>query len=70
MAVWDKLPHVLYECGICDSLHPWAWNGDCREDANRYAGVGDYAEKHKIDMFAVTVVSWEERIRTAFEEEK
>lgn len=25
-----------YECGICGSLHPIAWNGDCRDDANRF----------------------------------
>ena len=26
---------VFYECGICDCIHPWLWNGDCRDDANR-----------------------------------
>ncbi len=26
-----------YRCGICESLHPALWGGDCREDANRYA---------------------------------
>lgn len=26
---------VYYECGICDHCHPWDWNRDCREDANR-----------------------------------
>jgi len=25
----------FYECGICDCIHPWLWNGDCRDDANR-----------------------------------
>ena len=24
-----------YECGICDHLHPWEFNGDCRDDSNR-----------------------------------
>lgn len=26
-----------YECGICECIHPWDWNGDCRDDANRFA---------------------------------
>lgn len=25
-----------YECGICDHYHSVKWNGDCREDANRF----------------------------------
>lgn len=25
----------FYECGICDHIHPWDWDGDCREDKNR-----------------------------------
>lgn len=28
---------VYYECGICGHVHPWNWNGDCREDANRFS---------------------------------
>ena len=23
-------------CGCCGSFHPPKWNGDCREDANRF----------------------------------
>ncbi len=26
---------VYYECGICEHYHPWGWDGDCRDDANR-----------------------------------
>ncbi len=26
-----------YECGICEHLHLWDWDGDCRDDANRFA---------------------------------
>lgn len=26
----------FYECGICGHYHPAGWNGDCREDANRF----------------------------------
>lgn len=35
---------VLYECGCCGCYHPWSWDGDCRDDANRYAGPDEYAE--------------------------
>jgi hypothetical protein len=59
--VWDKMLHVLYECGICDYLHPWDWSDDCRDDDNRYADSGDYAAKHGIKDLDVTVVSWEDR---------
>jgi len=27
---------IYYECGICGHYHPIEWNGDCRDDANRY----------------------------------
>jgi hypothetical protein len=27
----------FYACGICGSYHPADWNGDCREDAKRFA---------------------------------
>ncbi len=25
-----------YECDICSAIHPWDWDGDCREDAARF----------------------------------
>lgn len=28
-----------YRCGICECYHPAEWNGDCRDDANRFASV-------------------------------
>ena len=33
-----RIEHNLkfYECSICEHYHPWAWNGDCRDDLNRY----------------------------------
>lgn len=27
----------FYECGICNSYHPAIWDGDCREDENRFS---------------------------------
>lgn len=32
----ETLP-TYYECGCCGSYHPTSWDGDCRDDANRYA---------------------------------
>lgn len=29
-------PTELYQCGICDHWHRAAWDGDCREDAERF----------------------------------
>lgn len=25
-----------YRCGICECFHPLEWNGDCRDDENRF----------------------------------
>jgi len=27
----------FYECGCCDCYHPIDWDGDCRDDDNRFA---------------------------------
>lgn len=29
-------PTRLYQCGICDHWHRAAWDGDCRDDAERF----------------------------------
>lgn len=26
-----------YHCGICECYHPAQWDGDCRDDNNRFA---------------------------------
>ena len=52
---------VLYECGICNHVHPWDWDGDCREDANRFAGYSDYTERTGIPENRIEVRSWEDR---------
>lgn len=44
---------IFYECGICDHVHPWNWNGDCRDDKNRFT-----ADQIPSDA---EVRSWEER---------
>lgn len=42
-ATHGKYAPIFYECGCCGAYHPWDWDGDCRDDANRLADVPDYA---------------------------
>lgn len=53
---------MLYDCTICNSLHPWEFNGDCRDDANRYSDAEDYAERNKIEIECIEVRTMDERI--------
>lgn len=46
-------PRKYYECGICDCIHPWNWDGDCRDDANRLS-----LEQLGLDD---ELLSWEDR---------
>lgn len=46
-------PLRFYECGICDGIHPWGFNGDCRDDANRLT-LDDLT-------FDDELLSWEDR---------
>ncbi len=34
-----------YECTICGHFHPLEWNGDCRDDVNRFTEE-QLEEKH------------------------
>lgn len=54
-------PPVLYECGICGSLHPWELDGDCRDNNNRYAGIDEYAERNGVSERSIVLMSWEDR---------
>jgi len=27
---------AFYDCGICECYHPAEWDGDCRDDENRF----------------------------------
>lgn len=33
----DPQPPQFYRCGCCGCFHPVNWDGDCRDDANRFA---------------------------------
>ena len=39
-----------YECEICGNLHPWAFEGDCRENKDRLT-LGELWAKHGFDGF-------------------
>ena len=53
---------ILYDCEICGSMHPWNWDGDCRDDENRYDGEEDYAERNGVSVNDVDVRSMENRV--------
>jgi len=55
------MPH-LYECGICDGYHPWTWNGDCRDDANRFGAPEDYEDARGMERGTAVVVGMSERV--------
>lgn len=54
--------HILYECGICDSLHPWDWDGDCRDDENRFPDAQDYAAFVGVTELEIEVRTWQDRL--------
>ena len=35
-AAEPPVPRAYYLCGICEHYHPINWDGDCRDDANRF----------------------------------
>jgi hypothetical protein len=53
--------NTIYECGICDCYHPWSWDGDCRDDVNRFGSPEEYAETKGITASDVTVKDWTAR---------
>lgn len=67
MTVYPLDAHVLYECGICSCYHPWTWDGDCRDNANRFGDPEEYAANLGIDPSLVDVRSMEERIAADFD---
>ncbi len=62
--------HVIYECGFCGCYHPWDWDGDCRDDENRYGAPEDYIEKVNCDPFKLEVRSMQDRIDADLEDKK
>lgn len=51
---------VFIECGCCNCYHPAEFYGDCRDDANRFAG-GDLDERYGLDGWAEITIEEQER---------
>lgn len=62
-AVLTESDMVIYECGICDCYHPWDWNGDCRDDENRFGSPEEFAHARGISEGDVGVRSMADRVK-------
>jgi hypothetical protein len=56
------MEHALYECEICGSWHPWKWDGDCRDDANRYGDPEEYAARNGVAVHEIELFSMNDRV--------
>lgn len=56
------MKHILYECGICSCYHPWNWDGDCRDNCNRWNSPEEYAEAIGVSANEIEVRSMDERV--------
>lgn len=45
---------VIYKCS-CGAYHAWAFDGDCRDDDNRYSSPEQYAEENSLDLDDIEV---------------
>jgi hypothetical protein len=59
----NQLPK-FYSCGICGHFHPAEWDGDCRDDENRFL-LEDIEEKYGEEF-----VGWQEVEMPEFGEAK
>lgn len=46
----------FYACEICGHAHPWDWNGDCRDNANRFSD-DDLDQKYGPDGYDLATMS-------------
>jgi len=56
------IKHTIYHCGICDQYHPWLFNGDCRDNANRFADPEHYAERKRVSIYRVVEMDMHARV--------
>ena len=52
---------IIYECGICSCYHRWDWNGDCREDAERFF-PDEYAERIGVEEWTLDIRDMDDRV--------
>lgn len=53
---------IIYECEICSAYHPWDWQGDCRDDTNRFASPEEYAESLGLQSTQIDIRSMDDRV--------
>jgi len=56
----------FYECDICGHCHPWDWDGDCRENSNRFTN-DELDRRYKADGYELA--SMDERLAADLGEE-
>lgn len=47
--------HVIEECGSCGAYHRVGFDGDCRNDSERFAGIEDYIERNGVSEDRIAV---------------
>ena len=61
------MEYVLYDCDICGGTHEWGYNGDCRNNSERYVDAEDYAARRKVNIKDIEVRDMEERVEADLE---
>ena len=52
--------YVLSDCGSCGAFHPVVFEGDCRDNQNRFYTVKDYAHTLGVEEDKINILSQEE----------
>jgi hypothetical protein len=53
---------AVYDCEICGHFHPWNWNGDCRDNENRFSDPGEYAARLGVPVKSIKVLTMNQRV--------
>lgn len=61
---WAREDVTLFDCGMCGGLHLPTFEGDCRDNKNRFNDEEDFCKKKKLLCTEVKFVidSWAERV--------
>ena len=57
--------HQVFDCPICGCFHPVGWNDDCRDDANRYDDLSEYARVNHVSVNKVEIIDADEPVGSA-----
>ena len=58
----NRVDHTLYECDICGCYHRWLFNGDCRNDSERFESIDAFADELNITAWDVELMSMDDRV--------